>query len=167
MPTDSVDQILSQWETARPDLDCRPMGIFGRIGRAARLFTPETDKVFRAFDLSSTEFDILATLRRSEGPLTPTQLYQTLMLSSGAMSTRIDQLVKRGLLQRQASNEDRRSNRVALTDEGRSLIDNALQAHVDNLHRLASVLDKEEQLQLAALLRKLLIKEDKIPTDQP
>lgn len=163
MTTDSVDRILAQWETARPDLDCRPMGIVGRISRAARLFSPEMDKVFKEFDLSSVEFDILATLRRSEGPLTPTQLYQTLMLSSGAMSTRIDHLVKQGLLQRQASDEDRRSNRVALTVEGRILIDKALEAHVGNLHRLVGVLDSKEQAQLAKLLRKLLSAEETKP----
>ncbi|WP_088743946.1 MarR family winged helix-turn-helix transcriptional regulator [Cobetia sp. QF-1] len=161
MMTDGVDRILAQWEVARPDLDCRPMGIFGRLRRAGRLFSPAMEQVFERFGLSAVEFDILATLRRAREPLTPTQLYQTLMLSSGAMSTRIDQLVKRGLLQRQASDEDRRSNRVVLTKEGRRLIDDALAGHVENLHQLASVLDSEEQEQLARLLRKLLIDTEK------
>jgi DNA-binding MarR family transcriptional regulator len=132
------------------------MGITGRISRAARLLSPELAKVFVRFELSALEFDTLATLRRSESPLTPTQLYQTLMLSSGAMSTRIDQLVKRGLLVRLASGEDRRSNKVALTDEGKALIDAAVEAHVGNLHRLVSVLTDDEQAQLASLMRKLL-----------
>lgn len=156
MTTDTVDHILAQWETARPDLDCHPMGITGRISRTARLLSPELTRVFTGFELSALDFDTLATLRRSESPLTPTQLYQTLMLSSGAMSTRIDQLVKRGLLVRQASGEDRRSNTVALTSEGKALTDSAVEAHVGNLHRIVSVLNTDEQDQLAGLMRKLL-----------
>ncbi|NVN56335.1 MarR family transcriptional regulator [bacterium Scap17] len=161
MMTDAVDRILAQWEKARPDLDCRPMGIFGRISRASRVFGSRMEQVFEKEGLSTVEFDILATLRRSQAPLTPTQLYQTLMLSSGAMSTRIDQLVKRGLLQRQASDEDRRSNRVALTEAGRHLIDSTLEAHVENQHRMASALDSDEQHQLACLLRKLMTDEQR------
>ncbi|MHC9034655.1 MarR family winged helix-turn-helix transcriptional regulator [Cobetia marina] len=161
MMLDTVDRILAQWEEARPDLDCRPMGIFGRISRAGRVFGSRMEQVFEKEGLSTIEFDILATLRRSQVPLTPTQLYQTLMLSSGAMSTRIDQLVKRGLLQRRASDEDRRSNRVALTEAGRRLIDTTLEAHVENQHRMASALDSDEQHQLACLLRKLMTDEER------
>ena len=157
MKTDPVEAILAQWQSARPDLDCSPMGIVGRVNRMARLFGPVLNKVFKAHELSSVEFDILATLRRSEDALTPTQLYQTLMLSSGAMSTRIDQLVKNGLLTRIASGEDRRSNRVALTEEGQSVVDAALNDHVENLHRLTESLTKKEQTQLAGLLSKLLV----------
>lgn len=70
---------------------------------------------FQEHGLSSIEFDILATMRRSDTVVTPTELYQTLMLSSGAVSTRIEQLVKRGFVQRIASEEDRRSCKVTLT----------------------------------------------------
>lgn len=157
MKTDHVDTILSQWSSARPDLDCSPMGISGRIGRASRLIMDSIESVYKDFDLALIEMDILATLRRSQEPLTPTQLYKTLMYSSGIMSTRIEGLVKRGLIVRQYSEEDRRSCYVALTEEGENLTDQWATKHVENLHQLTNCLDKDEQQQLTALLRKLLL----------
>lgn len=157
MQQDPVEQILQQWASVRPELDCSAMGVVGRIRRYSKILGPELEQVFKQHQLTSIEFDILATLRRSDQALTPTQLYQTLMLSSGAMSTRIEGLVQRGLVQRIASGEDRRSCKVALTRAGQALIDPAVNNHVANLQRLLQPLDQQEQRQLADLLRKLLL----------
>lgn len=158
MSTDSVDKILEQWAVARPDLDCSSMGVVGRLRRTSNQWKVQMDSVFKAHDLSSVEFDILATMRRSDpAGITPTELYKTLMLSSGAVSTRIEQLVKRGFVQRLLSDQDRRSCKVTLTDEGMKHIDAALNAHVGNMDNMLSVLEPQEQEQLASLLRKLLV----------
>lgn len=159
MPNDKVDAILAQWHNVRPDLDCSSMGVVGRLNRTYGLWKPLLDQVFQRFDLSSVEFDILATIRRSNTAITPTELYQTLMLSSGAISTRIEQLVQRGLVQRIASDQDRRSCKVMLTEQGQSLIDQALNAHVDNMNRMLEVLTEQEQIQLEQLLKKILLAE--------
>lgn len=156
MKADHVDSILTQWHQQRPDLDCSPMGVIGRLGRAQQLIAPRLDCVFKSFELSNIEFDILASLRRSGAPVTPTELYQTLMLSSGAMSTRLDGLVKRGFVVREASETDRRSCFVTLTDEGRQLIDKVVDAHIENERHILNALSGEEQSQLAGLLRKWL-----------
>ncbi|MDD1780097.1 MarR family transcriptional regulator [Enterovibrio sp. ZSDZ35] len=154
---DHVDTILAQWKAQRPDLDCSPMAVIGRLGRAKQIINPKLDTVFKSFGISSVEFDILASLRRAGAPVTPTDLYQTLMLSSGAMSTRIDGLVKRGLVERQASEIDRRSCTITLTSDGVALIDNAVNAHVANEREILSPLSLEEQTQLASLLKKWLV----------
>nr|WP_194687847.1 MarR family transcriptional regulator [Vibrio sp. S17_S38] len=152
---DSVDTILLQWLQARPDLDCSSMGVVGRVRRTSEQWKKNMESVFKIHQLSSIEFDILATLRRSQTPLTPTELYQTLMLSSGVMSTRIESLVQRGLLQRLASEEDRRSCRVELTEEGMVLIDLVVVEHIQNMENMLSPLNHEERDQLAELLKKL------------
>lgn len=152
---DSVDTILLQWLQARPDLDCSSMGVVGRVRRTSEQWKKNMGRVFKLHQLSSIEFDILATLRRSQTPLTPTELYQTLMLSSGVMSTRIESLVQRGLLQRLASEEDRRSCRVELTEEGMALIDLVVVEHVQNMESMLSPLNNQERDQLAGLLKKL------------
>ncbi|KQA27090.1 MarR family transcriptional regulator [Vibrio metoecus] len=159
VPNDKVDAILEQWRSVRPDLDCSAMGIVGRLGRAHGLWKPQLDHVFQLFDLSPVEFDILATIRRNNTDITPTELYQTLMLSSGAISTRIEQLVQRGFVQRIASDQDRRSCKVTLTEQGQTLIDQALNAHVDNMNRMLAVLTEQEQRQLEQLLKKILLAE--------
>ncbi|MGO2507475.1 MAG: MarR family winged helix-turn-helix transcriptional regulator [Vibrio hibernica] len=155
MMKDSVDTILLQWLQARPDLDCSSMGVVGRVRRTSEQWKKNMERVFKLHQLSSIEFDILATLRRSQTPLTPTELYQTLMLSSGVMSTRIESLVQRGLLQRLASEEDRRSCRVELTEEGMALIDLVVVEHIQNMESMLSPLNNQERDQLAGLLKKL------------
>ncbi len=89
--------------------------------------------------------------------LTPTELYQTLMLSSGAMSTRIEKLVQRGFIERIASEDDRRSCKVMLTEPGQQKLDVALQDHLDNMEVMLEALNKDERLQLANLLKKVLL----------
>lgn len=154
--TDHVAKILQQWAEIRPDLDCTPMGVIGRIGRLERVLSPKIDKTINEHDLSRIEFDLLATLRRSNQPLTPTELYKATMLSSGAVSTRLDKLASRGWLERLHNETDRRSCRVVLTEQGRDIIDKAVEGHVVNEHQLLESLTKQEQENLANLLAKLL-----------
>ncbi|CAH0530816.1 hypothetical protein CTH30272_03161 [Allocatenococcus thiocycli] len=161
MSLDSVDSILAQWKSVRPDLDCSSMGVIGRLRRTSNAWKSKMDKVFKEHGLSSIEFDILATMRRSDpSGITPTELYKTLMLSSGAVSTRLEQLVKEGLVERISSEQDRRSCKVTLTSKGVELIDTALAAHVENMDNMLNALTKKEQDQLAGLLRKVLICEE-------
>ncbi|BCI78316.1 HTH-type transcriptional regulator MhqR [Vibrio cholerae] len=159
MPNDKVDAILAQWRSVRPDLDCSSMGVVGRLRQTNGIWKTKLDQVFDGFGLSCIEFDILATIRRNDREITPTELYQTLMLSSGAISTRIEQLVQRGLVQRVASEEDRRSCKVTLTEQGITLVDQALNAHVTNMNRMLAVLTEQEQRQLEQLLKKILLAE--------
>lgn len=159
MASDKVDRILAQWDEVRPDLDCSAMGVVGRLRRTSGVWKKKLDPVFQDYGLSSIEFDILATLRRCDVAVTPTELYQTLMLSSGAVSTRIEQLVKRNLVQRIASEHDRRSCKVVLTQEGVELVDKVLNAHVANMDKMLNVLSRQEQDQLAHLLKKVLLAE--------
>lgn len=157
---DQVDQILQQWEQTKPDLDCSAMGVVGRLRKVDNHWKQGLETVFKEQGMSGIEFDILATLRRNQIPLTPTALYKTLMLSSGAMSTRIEALVQRGLIERISSEADRRSCKVQLTQDGINQIDSALTAHTSNMDNMLTVLDDQEKTQLAALLKKVLIAEN-------
>lgn len=153
---DQIDQILQQWSEVKPQLDCSSMGVVARLLLTNVHWKSKIEDVFTQESLSFIEFDILATLRRNQIPLTPTELYQTLMISSGAMSTRIETLVQRGFIERVASEKDRRSCKVMLTQEGIEKIDIALGAHLNNMSGLLSPLDNDEQKQLAMLLKKCL-----------
>jgi DNA-binding MarR family transcriptional regulator len=119
--------------------------------------------------LNSGEFDVLASLRRSGTPyqLTPTELFRTLMLSSGAMTNRLDRLEHAGLIVRLPDPSDRRGTLVGLTARGREIADVAVTAHVANEHRLLDTLSAEEQAQLAQLLRKLLVGLESSENDGP
>ncbi len=156
--SDRVDQILAQWKRERPDLDTTPMGIIGRIQRATAALRPLLDKTHEESGLQSDSFDVLASLRRSGPPhqLTPTELYREMMLTSGAMTNRIDKLEAAGLVARRPDPNDRRGTLVRLTAKGKALIDAATTKHVANEERLMSILTPREQQQLTDLLRKLL-----------
>lgn len=158
MASDSVDMILAQWQRERPDLDVSPMGVIGRMGRVAKHFEHAIQETFSQFGLNLGEFDVLATLRRSGAPyqLSPTALFNTLMVSSGTMTHRVDQLEKAGLVQRIPDPSDRRGTLIKLTEEGFNLIEKAVEAHVANEHRILSVLKQSERELLIVLLRKLL-----------
>lgn len=155
---DHVDLVLEQWAEQRPDLDASPMGIVGRVSRLGQLFDTELRRNFARYDLDRASFDVLATLRRSnaEHSLTPAGLMRSSMVTSGAISQRLDRLEARGLVTRQPSETDGRGVQVTLTDEGLQLIDRVLPAHIDTENQLLSGLSEAERDRFAELLRTLL-----------
>lgn len=159
MNSDPVDKILAQWQRERPDLDVSPMGIIGRMGRLAKYLERAIQETFSEFGLTVGEFDVLAALRRSGKPyrLSPTELFNTLMVSSGTMTHRIDRLEQAELVKRIPDVSDRRGILIELTDKGLNVIEKAVEAHVINEHRVLSVLAESEREILAQLLRKLLL----------
>lgn len=156
---DYVDLILDQWARERPDLDVSPMGTIARVWRLARLSEAATEELFADHGLSRGGFDVLAALRRAGAPyeLSPTELYSSLLISSGAMTNRIDRLEETDLVERIPDADDRRGVKVVLTTRGRKVIDEAVRDHVENERRMLEVLPPAEREALPALLRELLI----------
>ncbi len=154
---DHVSTVHEQWLAERPDLDTTPVLVIGRIHRIAAALTPELSAVYAEFGLGEGEFDVLATLRRSGPPyaLTPGDLGDRTMVTSGAVSKRLDRLEARGLVERRASAADRRSRTVHLTAQGRDLIDRAMTAHAANEARLLGALPARDRDALARLLGRL------------
>src|SRR4051812_1831737 len=131
------------------------MGVFGRLSRLNLLVSAEMARTFAHHDLDRSSFDVLATLRRS-GRLTPAQLMRYSMITSGAVTQRLDRLEARGLVARTPNEADGRGVCVDLTDEGRELIDSALPDHVETEHRLLAGLTVAQRDDLAGLLKALL-----------
>jgi len=154
---DGVDLILEQWRRERPDLDASPIGVVGRVSRLARELEARLEPVYREHGLEPGWHDVLATLRRS-GPdyrLRPSDFSGTLMLTSSGTTKRLDKLEQAGLVTREPDPDDRRGTLIALTEEGRALIDRLTEAHLANEARLLEALTANERDELAALLRKL------------
>ena len=155
---DRIGKILEQWRRERPDLDPVAMGLFGRIRNLTLHLSREMEKTFARFGLNAANFDMLATLRRSGEPyaLSPGDLMDTMMVSSGTMTNRIDQLEKAGLVARSQNPNDGRSVLISLTSKGFELIDAAVTAHVETQARLVSTLSENERTALDGLLRTYL-----------
>jgi DNA-binding MarR family transcriptional regulator len=150
---------VKQWASERPELPPLPMEVLGRLLEAAeRIAREQFNPLFAEAGLQPGEFDVLATLRRSGEPymLSPTTLYEAAMISSGGMTNRIDRLERARLIERRPDPTDRRGKLIALTADGRRVIDETLTRHVANEVRILAVLSIAEQKKLNTLLRKLL-----------
>ena len=100
---------------------------------------------------------MLSALRRAGAPyrLSPKQLLQQTLVSSGTMTNRIDRLVERGLVQR-ADRPERRARHPRRDDRrGLTRVDAAITRLVDAEAELLGSLPAAEQKRLAGLLRKL------------
>jgi len=159
---DEVDRIVSAWDSQRPDLDFAPLEVLSRVDRLSRLLDRARREVFRRSDLESWEWDVLSALRRAGAPfqLSPKQLLQQTLVSSGTMTNRIDRLVGRRLVRREADPGDGRSVLVTLTDDGRVRVDAAITRLVDAEATLLAALPRADRERLAALLRKLSLSVD-------
>ena len=156
---DSIDRIRKQWQAELPDLDTQPMQIIGRILRAEFLANAKIRRLLQFYNIDLGGFDVLATLRRGGAPyrLTPTALYKALLLTSGAMTNRLDVLERAGLVKRLPDPNDRRGTLIELTVRGKELIDKAIVAHMAGEASIISHLTADEQRLLARLLKKILI----------
>jgi DNA-binding MarR family transcriptional regulator len=151
---DHVARIQAQWATERPDVDVSPQGVIGRLHRLGRLLTEQLCLVYKRYGLGEGEFDVLAALRRAGDPFerAPGELAAFTMVTTGAMTKRIDRLERDGLVKRRSSQDDGRGKVVALTRAGRHLIDQAFTEHMRNERRLLDQLTPAEAGQLESLL---------------
>ena len=153
-----MDRIVAQWRRERPDLNTEPLGLFGRLFRAAQLTDTALGEMLVEHGLQTGWFDLLAALRRAGAPyeLNPTQLMRATMLSSGGMTKRLDRMVEAGLVERRPDPGDRRGTLVGLTRRGKTVIDSAIDAHLANEERMLRSLSSAERRNLDELLRKLV-----------
>lgn len=154
---DIIDQLLKDWAQERPDLDAAAMGIVGRIIVLGKQLESRANEALEQFDIPYWGLDVLATLRRSGRPyrLSPGDLRRSVLISSGAMTNRLDRLESRGLIVREPDPHDRRGSQVRLTPAGRRLIDRAIAARFEEATDAVSTLNRTEHAQLCGLLSKL------------
>ena len=159
MQKDLVDRLIEDWRREEPSLDTSGIAIVGRVLQLGRLFENRINAKLKPFGLIYTDFDLLATLRRSGGDfcLTPTELRQSVLLTSGAMTAALDRLENMGLIERVRSKADRRSMSAKLTPAGVALLEKMLVVRFDEAKDAVSSLSKPQKQNTTAALRRLLI----------
>lgn len=154
---DVVDAIVAEWRAERPDVDASTIGVFGRISRIQLMQRAVTARLHAEHGLTVAAFDVLASLRRGGPPFQKTvgELAASSLLTSSAVTLRLDNLERDGLVRRVRAGRDRRQVFAELTDEGRERIDAIFEAHIGLEQQMIRLLDPDEQAELARLLRKL------------
>jgi DNA-binding MarR family transcriptional regulator len=151
----SLDEILEQFPTLDPEVEAA----VDRVWRLSKHLDRLWDSTAERFGLSQGgAYKVLMKLRQApDHRMTPGELSTRLVLSTGAMTNRLDRLEDAGLVTRDRDPQDRRSVIVRLTERGTALFDEAAKAQAKEEVRVMSALKPEEQRRLNALLRKLIL----------
>ena len=152
---DEVDRLIAAWRRERPDVDTSPLAVLSRITRISRHLDIARREAFA--DLETWGFDVLAALRRAGAPhtLTPGQLMQETLVTSGTITNRLDRLEELSLITRAPDPNDGRGSLVTLTALGMKKVDEALDQLLSNERLWLEHLSSKERDQLADLLSKL------------
>ncbi|MBX3169056.1 MAG: MarR family transcriptional regulator [Candidatus Eremiobacteraeota bacterium] len=105
-------------------------------------------------ELTMAQFDVLATLRYSEG-VTQKELAELLLVTKGNVVGLLDRLQKLDLVERRADPDDGRANRIHLTARGRRKLESVLPVHDRLVLRTLDCLDQQEVGTLRRLLKSL------------
>lgn len=153
-----IEQILAKMRTNWFENDLDAIATTKRLYHAREIFFGSAKQVMEKFSLSAGEYDALGSLRIQGEPyeLTPSDICQANMLSSGGLTKVLNHLESRALITRRACTEDQRSRKVQLTQQGKQLIDNVLEEVFTSYRNLMNTaLSVEEQKILDALLQKI------------
>jgi len=158
-PVDRIEARRRQWARELPDLDTTGMAILGRMRWLTLAARPRIEAVFAGHGLDAGEFDVIATLLRAGPPhqLRPTELFRSLMISSGGLTDRLARLTAAGLVARIPAPQDARSLLVQLTDQGRRRAEAAFRQDMAVERDLLAGLDPQDREALSALLSKLAL----------
>lgn len=158
MLDDHVDTLIQQWATELPRMDTNALAAVVRIQRLAKLLQRRTTQALAKHGLKPWEYDVLSVLRRQGAPfqMAATDIAHSALLSTGAMTNRIDRLESRGLVRRRASKMDGRSVIVQLSLKGKKEIDAALNTRLEDVNLALEGLPGTSRKELNQSLRQVL-----------
>jgi DNA-binding MarR family transcriptional regulator len=150
--------IDDQWRHRRPELDRTLVGLTGRITLTARGLRRDAERTVSAYGISAANFEVASALRYAakSRKLSPTALSRWLTLTSAAMTGRLDQAEKAGLVTRSFHPTDRRGIVIRLTPRGSELIDASVGPYNARRAQLLEPLTGETKDELTRLLPRLL-----------
>lgn len=156
-PDDLIDGLIADWSLRHPSIDASSMAVVGRILILARRLEARVAESLKPFELHYSDFDVLATLRRSGAPyeLAPKQLIQSVLLTSGGMTALLDRLTDRGYIKRGHDKKDGRVRTAILTSAGKTIVDKAVRARFEEANQAITCLDEADRLLTARSLKKM------------
>jgi DNA-binding MarR family transcriptional regulator len=157
---DIADIGIAMWRRERPELDCSGKAITGRILRLGEVFVNAMNaNMADRFGVRYSQYAIVGTLRAAGKPyrMSPTELQNTLMITSGGVSNLLKRIEDMGYIRRLDDPIDGRGVIVELTEAGFALSEKAMAAQAELERELVAELSTEEQELMAGMLRRLII----------
>jgi MarR family 2-MHQ and catechol resistance regulon transcriptional repressor len=136
------------------DSTVQALNAYIKLSRAAAAVEAQINSHLPDYGLTLSQFGVLEALYHL-GPLHQHQLAKKILKSSGNLTLVIDNLVKRGLVERCREVSDRRYVQILLTKSGQVLIEHMMPVHATRVRDAFSVLSAEEQETLGQLCKKL------------
>ncbi len=126
----SVSNILEQMHENWPEAAVPETRVMLGLIRLNDIVSESTKKIVAGFGLTPAAFEVLVTLRSLPEPrqLTPTDLYRSILITSGGMTKVLTQLETDGMIKRLINEEDQRSKLVRLTDTGMQYAERSMMA---------------------------------------
>lgn len=150
---------MQAWRERDPQLDSSTLAVTGRLVLCAGYYERAVVAVLQPFGLSIADFDVLNTLRRvgDQHGSKPSDLARSSLITTGAMTSRLDRLEQAGLIHRTPDPDDRRGVLVRLTPPGDKVAKQALQELTAANQVFLEPLTQQQQHSFAAALRQLLL----------
>jgi DNA-binding MarR family transcriptional regulator len=158
--------MVGEWAERDPRLDVSPLEVVGRLLLCAEYLQKAIVSALAPMGLSFGDFDVLNTLRRLGDPrgTNPRELARSSLITSGAMTSRLDRLERAGLISRTADPADRRGVLVRLTGRGERLAARAVRAVIGVDQEFLEPLSGRQRNMVAAALKRLLLGFDAPPS---
>ena len=155
---DILDDTVATWREERPDLDFDSMALFLKMSAIVQSVIDDFRADLGELGITVSEFDVLATLRRSgsRAVLTPSHIAHVAMVKPSGLAHRLAQLEQRGLISRTPDPADRRSALIRITSTGRKIVDQAIEILVAHKNAALAILSERQHDNLASLLDKII-----------
>ena len=156
-----IEEITQQWQRERPDLDLGDFLLAIYVRRLGRLIESDYERMCQTrFGMSAWDMRVLLALRRGGPPyaMRPTDLFEALLVTSGAVTKQVDRLQRRRLVKRLRDPEHGGGFRVQLTERGVQMVDAAVEllARESSIRPATSQFDKAEREALGRACLKLI-----------
>lgn len=156
---DDTDELVEQWVSAVPEINAEVEGVVDRVLMLARYLDRLAERLAGEFDVHFPDYEILARLFWVGPPhrLRPSQLAAGTMTAATTVTSRLDRLEKRGLVNRVRDLTDRRVLSAELSDKGRELFVQIVRRQAMAEHELFGRMSPDKMNMLTDLLSDLLM----------
>lgn len=125
------------------------------VVRTANLLSTKAAQLFRRYDLTEAQFNVLFALKFTEGNITQAELGKRLVVTRASITSVLDKLESKELVRRVDVPDNRRIHHVRLTDAGTELIETVEPIYQAEVHDVLTDFDEAQCNDLIQSMEKI------------